>query len=142
MTKLTGYQKWVIGLTIFTALGHLIYSYGWENSILGINLGVWFIINGTVYLLILYILYFSSRFEDNRNMIRYTLAGWTLGSIIAWILFHTSSVRYTTLLDASLINKTVEVLILVFLYLDMKSSSVNNKSQIDTQKTNQSPTIT
>jgi len=126
ITKKSGlslYQKIVTGLTVFTALSHIIYSYGWDSQILGINLGVWFVVNGLGYLILVYALYFGGHFKENNELIRYLLASWTFGSILAWALFHTRSNRYDTLLDPSLINKSVEVLILVFLYLDQRNTS-------------------
>lgn len=122
-SNFTQNQKLVTALVIFTGLSHIIFSFGWDSDILGINLGVWFVINGIGYLVLLYFLYFGNQFQEYRELIRYILVTWTLGSIIAWAVFHTSSDRYDTLLDASLINKSVEVAILLFLYLDTISSS-------------------
>lgn len=120
--SLTSNQKLVTFFVWFTALGHIMYSYGWDTSILGINLMYWFILNGVGFLTFWYLLYYSNRFEEQKETIRYLLGGWTLGSIIAWAIYHTASSRYNTLLDASLINKFDEVLLLVFLYYDRKES--------------------
>jgi len=124
--SLTLNQKLVTFFTLFSALGHIMYSYGWDTDILGINLGYWFVLNGIGFCGFLYFLYFSDRFEEKKEVIRYLLAGWTVGSIIAWALFHTASARYNTLLDASLINKFDEVFLLIFLYLDKREITSKN----------------
>ena len=121
--KLTKLQKFILGLVIFTGLSHIMYSYGWDSEILGLNLGFWFVVNGIGYFVLAYLRYFHNGPEVHTLNLSYVLGAWTAGSILAWAIFHTSSDGYDTLLDASLINKSVEFIILVLLFLDIRNKS-------------------
>ncbi|MCE7736525.1 MAG: hypothetical protein GPJ54_16710 [Candidatus Heimdallarchaeota archaeon] len=105
-----------------TGLMHLAFAPTWfEDEAFGLNLGVLFIINGIGYFALLYLLYFGDQMKDNKDLVTYLLGGWTVATILGWILYHPGD----TLLDSSISNKIIEVLLLVFLYLDFTASEVS-----------------
>lgn len=113
-SELTGHQKLVTVFTVLTAFMHLAFSFQWkDDDAFGMNLMVLFLINGIGYAVFLYLLYFDSSINLDKTIARGLLGAWTVGTIIGWLLEHPGD-----LLDSSLMNKVMEVLLLVFLYLD------------------------
>ncbi|MCH8906172.1 MAG: hypothetical protein IH840_03700, partial [Candidatus Heimdallarchaeota archaeon] len=55
---------------------------------------------------------------ENKNRLKMVLGGWTIGSIVGWLLFHPGSY-----LDSSLLNKVIEVILLVFLFLESREAT-------------------
>ena len=116
-STLTGDQKLVTVFTVLTGLMHLLFFSQWlDDEALGMNLGYLFVINGLGYFVLLYLLYFGDQIAD-KNLVRYGLGAWTLGTILGWLLFHPGD-----LIDQSISNKVIEVLLLVFLIVSMMAS--------------------
>ena len=107
-------------MTILTALMHLAFSPMFmDDDLLGlIKLGIGFIINGIGYFLIIVLLSFTGAIAENKNRLKMVLGGWTIGSIVGWLLFHPGSY-----LDSSLLNKVIEVILLVFLFLESREAT-------------------
>ncbi|MHA2098492.1 MAG: hypothetical protein ACW99A_07380 [Candidatus Kariarchaeaceae archaeon] len=113
-SEFTRDQKLVTVFTVLTGLMHLLFAYQWkDDEAFGFNLAVLFVINGIGYFVFLYLLYFDSSINLGKNVAAGLLGAWTLGTIIGWFLEHPGD-----LIDQSLPNKIIEVLLLVFLYLD------------------------
>jgi hypothetical protein len=121
-SEFTRDQKLVTVFTVLTALMHLLFSFQWaDDEAFGMNLMFLFIINGIGYLAFLYLLYFDSSVNLDKNLSRGLLGAWTLGTIISWFLEHPGD-----LIDQSLPNKIIEVLLLVFLYLDFQAGGADS----------------
>ena len=121
-SEFTRDQKLVTVFTVLTAFMHLAFAPQWsDDKAFGMNLMVLFLINGIGYAVFLYLLYFDSSVNLDKNMARGLLGAWTIGTIIGWVLEHPGD----TLLDNSFPNKIIEVLLLVFLYLDYSAGEVS-----------------
>jgi hypothetical protein len=115
-------QKLVTVFTVLTGLMHVGFAPMWmDDDVLGIKLGILFIVNGIGFFALIYLLYFGDQLKDNQLLVRGLLVLWTVGSIVGWAIYHPD-----TLLDSSLMNKVVEVLLLVFLYFDYNATAVSD----------------
>ncbi|MHA2502927.1 MAG: hypothetical protein ACXAE3_08660 [Candidatus Kariarchaeaceae archaeon] len=103
---------------VLTGLMHLAFSSNFAGiTTFGLPGNIAFLLNGVGFFVIVILMYFVGSMEGNRSILRYVLAAWTLGSIVGWLIYHPETgMPY---LDSSLMNKVIEVVLLVFLARDM-----------------------
>ncbi len=113
-SELNSIQKGVVGLTLVTALIHLVLGLG-SSDILFFLL----IFNFVGYVGLLMALYFLSRFENNREQVRIGLIAYTAITIIAYFVWY-----FPDLIDPlGLATKLIEVVLIVLLIKDKDVSA-------------------
>jgi len=109
--KLTGLQWGIVGLTVITAVIHLV---------LGIIISpepmfkVLFTLNGLGYLALIAALYFLRPFAANRALIRYALMAFTAVTLVLYFVFNWPNV----VSPLGLVDKAVELVLIILLWLD------------------------
>ena len=113
--KLSGVQWGVVALTVLTAVNlHLVLGIGSPEPMFK----VLFILNGLGYIVLLAALYFLSPFAANRSLIRWALLGFTAVTVILYFVFNGADAFSSVF---GLVDKTIEVLLIILLFLDGRS---------------------
>ncbi|MCB9009313.1 MAG: hypothetical protein H6656_18475 [Ardenticatenaceae bacterium] len=106
VAKLSGRQKGIVGLTVATAVIHLI---------LGIQFGnVLFILNFLGYLALVAGLYFLPQLASQQAMLRWALVGYTALTIILYFVMNPDA--FTS--GLGLVTKAIEVILIILLVMD------------------------
>ncbi|MEZ4516282.1 MAG: DUF4332 domain-containing protein [Chloroflexota bacterium] len=119
MRKLTGLQWIIVLLTLATAIIHLFLgASSWGSNTM---MGAMFALDGIGYIVILALLYFSGRTGSGRSTMRWILIFYTLLTIILYFVVNGSSAFSNTL---GLITKAIEAVLVILLFLDRGSDTV------------------
>lgn len=106
VAKLSGRQKGIVGLTLVTAVIHLL---------LGIQFGnVLFILNFLGYVALVVALYFLPQFASQRALIRWGLLGYAALTIVLYFVINPDPLGSVF----GLITKAVEVVLIILLIMD------------------------
>ena len=108
--KFGGIQMAIIGLTLITALVHLILGIGMLSE----PLGILFLFNFVGYVALVTGLYFVPQLSNRRSQIRYALMAFAAITVIAWIPAGTKDAL-------AYFDKLVEVVLVVLLYLESRA---------------------
>lgn len=108
--KMTGLRWGVVGLTVATAIIHLVLGI---TSDMPMFL-VLFILNGIGYLALIAALYFLSMFAANRSLIRYVLMGFTAVTFVLYFVFNWPDVWG----GMGIVDKAIELILIILLWLD------------------------
>jgi len=107
VAKLSGRQKAIVGLTVATALIHIV---------LGIMSGgtflIIFLLNGLGYLALLAALYFLPQFAAQRSMVRWALLAFTAVTFILYFAFNASNPWN----PMGLVDKAIELILIILLW--------------------------
>ncbi len=107
VAKLSSRQKAIAGLTVATALIHIV---------LGIMSGgtflIIFLLNGLGYLGLLAALYFLPQFAAQRSMVRWALLAFTAVTFILYFAFNWPNIWS----PMGLVDKVIELILIIFLW--------------------------
>jgi hypothetical protein len=109
--KMTGLRWGVVGLTVLTAVIHLVLGLGATEPMFMIL----FVLNGIGYIALLVALYFLKPFAASRPLIRWTLIGFTAVTVILYFVFNGADAFKSAF---GLVDKAVEVILIVLLLMD------------------------
>ncbi len=109
--KLESLQIGVAGLTLITAVIHLFLGLGSPE----LMFKVLFTLNGLGYLALLATLYFLGSFASFRSQIRWAFLAFTTVTVILYFVFNGADAFKSIF---GLLDKTVEVVLIVLLWLD------------------------
>ncbi len=112
--KMNGLRWGVAGLTVATAIIHLVLGIGSPEPMFK----VLFILNGLGYLVLVAALYFLQPFTANRSLIRWALLGFTAVTIVMYFVFNGADAFKSAF---GLADKAIEVVLIVLLFLDGRS---------------------
>lgn len=105
--NLSSRQKAIVGLTVATALIHIV---------LGIMSGgtflIIFLLNGLGYLALLAALYFLPQFAAQRSMVRWALLAFTAVTFILYFAFNASNPWN----PMGLVDKAIELILIILLW--------------------------
>jgi hypothetical protein len=108
--SLSSRQYAIIGLTVITAIIHLILGIRFLPDFLGIL----FILNGIGYLVLLIGLYFIPKLAPQRNLIHWLLLAFTALTFVLYFVFNWPDVWGLM----GLVDKGIELLLIILLLLD------------------------
>lgn len=107
--NLSGRQKAIAGLTVATALIHIV---------LGVMSGgmflVIFLLNGLGYLALLAGLYFLPQLAEQRSLVRWALLGFTAVTFILYFVFNWPDIWS----PMGIVDKVIELILIIFLWQD------------------------
>lgn len=106
-------QYGIIVLTVLTALLHLALGISFFQD----TLGKLFILNGLGYFALLAALYFLPQFAGMRSLVRWVLMAFAAVTIVAYFVMNPDALTRLP----GLIDKAIEVALIVLLYLDSRS---------------------
>lgn len=107
--NLSGRQKAIVGLTVATALIHIVLGVMSEGMFMII-----FLLNGLGYLTLLAGLYFLPQLAEQRSMVRWVLLGFTAVTFVLYFVFNPPA-DWNAL---GLGDKAIELALIVLLWLD------------------------
>ena len=114
MTKDLGSRQYaIIVLTVITAIIHLLLGFRFLPD----TFGILFILNGIGYLVLLIGLYFVPQLAPRRNLIRWLLLAFTAVTFVLYFVFNWPDVWG----PMGLVDKGVELVLIILLWLDRKS---------------------
>lgn len=108
-SNLTGPQKTIAGLTIATALIHIVLG-----ALAGGTFLILFLLNGLGYLALLAGLYFLPQLAGQRALIRWVFLAFTAVTIILYFVFNWSDIWS----PMGIVDKIIELVLLVLLWQD------------------------
>jgi hypothetical protein len=111
IAKLSGRQKTIVGLTVATAVIHLILALLNSGDTLFLVL---FLLNAIGYLVLLAALYFLPQLAAQRAMVRWALLAFTAVTFILYFVFNWP----TVLNPLGVIDKLVELALMIYLWQD------------------------
>ncbi|WP_420629005.1 hypothetical protein [Candidatus Leptofilum sp.] len=107
--NLSGQQKTIVGLTVATALIHIV---------LGVLAGgtflIMFLLNGLGYLVLMAALYFLPQFAAQRSLIRWVLLAFTAVTFILYFVFNWPDIWS----PIGIVDKLIELALIVLLWQD------------------------
>lgn len=106
--SLSGRQKAIVGLTVATALIHIVLG------ILVPMFRVIFLLNGIGYLALLAALYFLPQFAAQRSLVRWALLAYTAVTFILYFVFNWPDIWS----PMGLVNKAIELILIILLWQD------------------------
>lgn len=109
--KMNGLRWGVVGLTVATAIIHLVLGIGSPEPMFK----VLFVLNGLGYLVLVAALYFLQPFAGNRSLIRWALLGFTAVTVILYFIFNGADAFKSAL---GLADKVIEVVLIILLWMD------------------------
>lgn len=112
--KLSGMQWGVVGLSVLTAVIHLVLGLGAPEPMFMIL----FVLNGIGYIVLVVALFFLRPFAANRALIRWALIGFTAVTIILYFVFNGADAFSSVF---GLVDKAIEVVLIVLLLMDGRS---------------------
>ena len=98
----------IIALTVITALIHFALSFNPFNPL--------FLLNGIGYLVLIVALYFIPQLAGHRALIRWLLLAYTAVTFVLYFVFNWPAIWG----PAGLIDKAVELILIILLWLDRK----------------------
>lgn len=107
VAKLSGRQKAIVGLTVATALIHIVLG-----VISGGTFLIIFLLNGLGYLALLAALYFLPQFAAQRSMVRWALLAFTAVTFILYFAFNASNPWN----PMGLVDKAIELILIILLW--------------------------
>ena len=107
VAKLSGRQKAIVGLTVATALIHIVLGVMSGGTFLII-----FLLNGLGYLALLAALYFLPQFAAQRSMVRWALLAFTAVTFILYFAFNASNPWN----PMGLVDKAIELILIILLW--------------------------
>ena len=105
--NLSSRQKAIVGLTIVTALIHIVLGVMSGGSFMII-----FLLNGLGYLALLAGLYFLPQLAGQRSLVRWALLGFTAVTFILYFVFNWPDIWS----PMGLVDKVIELILIVFLW--------------------------
>ncbi len=109
--KMSGLRWGVVGLTVATAIIHLVLGIGSPEPMFK----VLFALNGLGYLVLVAALYFLQPFAANRSLIRWALLGFTAVTVILYFVFNGADAFKSAF---GLVDKAIEVVLIILLWMD------------------------
>ena len=107
VAKLSSRQKAIVGLTVATALIHIVLGVMSEGTFMII-----FLLNGLGYLALLAALYFLPQFAAQRSMVRWALLGFTAVTFILYFAFNASNPWN----PMGVVDKAIELILIILLW--------------------------
>ncbi len=107
VAKLSSRQKAIVGLTVATALIHIVLG-----VISGGTFLIIFLLNGLGYLALLAALYFLPQFAAQRSMVRWALLAFTAVTFILYFAFNASNPWN----PMGLVDKAIELILIILLW--------------------------
>ena len=105
--NLSSRQKAIVGLTVVTALIHIVLGVMSGGSFMII-----FLLNGLGYLALLAGLYFLPQLAGQRSLVRWALLGFTAVTFILYFVFNWPDIWS----PMGLVDKVIELILIVFLW--------------------------
>ena len=105
--NLSSRQKSIVGLTVATALIHIVLGVMSGGSFMII-----FLLNGLGYLALLAGLYFLPQLAGQRSLVRWALLGFTAVTFILYFVFNWPDIWS----PMGLVDKVIELILIVFLW--------------------------
>ena len=109
VAKLSSRQKGIVGLTVATAVIHIILAILSRDDSLFLVL---FLLNGIGYLALVAGLYFLPQLASQRSMIRWALLGFTAVTFILYFVFNWP----TVLNPLGVVDKLIELVLMIQLW--------------------------
>ena len=113
--RFSGLQYGIIILTLITAAVHLFLGIQGLSG----GFGAMFLLNGIGYLVLLAALYFIPQLAAQRSLIRWLLLAYTAATFVLYFVFNWPDIWG----PLGIIDKAVELVLIVLLFLDRKSSA-------------------
>lgn len=107
VANLSGRQKAIVGLTVATALIHIVLGVMAEGMFMII-----FLLNGLGYLALLAALYFLPQFAAQRSMVRWALLAFTAVTFILYFAFNWPNIWN----PMGLVDKAIELILIILLW--------------------------
>lgn len=107
VAKLSGRQKAIAGLTVATALIHIVLG-----AMAGGMFLVLFLLNGLGYLGLLAALYFLPQLAAQRSLVRWAFIGFTAVTFILYFVFNWPDIFS----PMGLVDKAIELILIIFLW--------------------------
>lgn len=109
VANLSSRQKTIVGLTVATAVIHLILAFLFGGSFL-----ILFTLNALGYLALLAALYFLPQMAGQRALIRWALLGFTAVTFVLYFVMNWPAIWG----PAGIVDKLIELALMVFLWQD------------------------
>ena len=111
VANLSGRQKAIVGLTVATAVIHIILAIMSRSETMFLVL---FLLNGLGYLALLSGLYFLPSMAGQRSLIRLALMGFTAITVVLYFVFNWPDVWA----PMGIVDKLIEIILIVLLWQD------------------------
>ncbi len=109
VAKLSGRQKAIVGLTVATAIIHIVLGFMSEG-----NFMIIFLLNGLGYLALLAALYFLPQMAGQRSMVRWALLAFTAVTFILYFVFNWPDIWG----PMGIVDKLIELVLMILLWQD------------------------
>ena len=109
VANLSSRQKMIAGLTVATAIIHLVLA-----AMLGGSFAILFALNGLGYLALLAAYYFMPQFAEQRSMVRWAFLGFTAVTFVLYFVFNWPAVWG----PVGVVDKLIELAMMVLLWQD------------------------